>query len=118
VSVASSGSQGWSAGYAVEDEVAISGDARFVAFVSDLNGLVHGDENDLDVFVHDRQTGVTSLVSVARTGGSANGASLGPIGISAHGRDIAFGSGAGNLVSRPALTGWGIFVRDRLATRH
>jgi len=119
VSVASSGRQGWSAGYPVDDEVAISGDGRFVAFVSDLNGLVHGDENDLpDVFVHDRQTGVTSLVSVARTGGNANGASLGPIGISAHGRDVAFGSGAGNLVSRPTLTGWGIFVRDRLAIRH
>ncbi|NEN91321.1 MAG: DUF4347 domain-containing protein [Okeania sp. SIO3H1] len=44
---------------------AISSDGRFVAFSSVADNLVSGDTNGArDVFVHDRQTGVTSLVSV------------------------------------------------------
>ena len=121
VSVSSNGGEGWSPGYPVEmnwNGVAISADGRVVAFVSDLNGLVRRDDNEIpDVFVRDRGSGVTSLVSVASTGVGANGPSLGAIAISGHGRDIAFGSGATNLVSRPKLVNWGVYVRDRLATR-
>lgn len=43
----------------------ISGDGRFVAFLSDASDLVEGDTNDAtDVFLHDRQTGQTSRVAV------------------------------------------------------
>src|SRR5262249_43065840 len=43
----------------------ISSDGRFVAFVSDATNLVAGDTNNApDVFVHDRQTGATELISV------------------------------------------------------
>jgi Tol biopolymer transport system component len=128
MSVASNGGEGWdpySSGVphtSIQgmntNDVAISGDGRFVAYVSGQNSLVRGDENDIpDVFVRDRRSGVTSLVSVASTGAGANGPSLGAIAISGHGRDVAFGSGATNLVSRPKLVNWGVYVRDRLGTR-
>src|SRR5687768_276613 len=43
---------------------AISGNGRFVAFVSSATNLVPGNTNAVDdVFVHDRATGVTTLVS-------------------------------------------------------
>ncbi len=43
---------------------AISGDGRFVAFVSEASNLVPGDTNmQWDAFVHDRQTGITERVS-------------------------------------------------------
>ena len=50
-------------------ETAISADGRYVAFVSDATNLVAGDTNDLpDVFVHDRQTGLTSRVNLTDAG--------------------------------------------------
>src|SRR2546421_173164 len=46
--------------------VSISGDGRYVAFVSLASNLVPGDTNqDWDVFVRDRRSGVTSRVSVS-----------------------------------------------------
>jgi Tol biopolymer transport system component len=94
-----------------ENGVAISADGRFVAFASHLQDLVPGDGNhQSDVFVHDRRSGVTSLVSVTRNGGIA-GHSEGPLAISDHGRVVAFGSGAKSLVAHPER-GWGVFVRD------
>ena len=56
---------------------AISGDGRFVAFYSDASNLLNGDSNGFaDIFVHDRQTGQTSRVSVDSSGAEANAASL------------------------------------------
>lgn len=50
----------------------ISADGRYVAFVSEASNLVEGDTNGYaDVFVHDRETGKTTLVSVVGTSGSA-----------------------------------------------
>ena len=75
----------------------ISGDGRFVAFHSVAANLVPGDTNNsLDVFVHDRQTGLTERSSVDSNGAQANRASTFPS-ISANGRFVAFGSGATNL---------------------
>ncbi|NER06617.1 MAG: DUF4347 domain-containing protein, partial [Okeania sp. SIO3C4] len=69
---------------------AISSDGRFVAFSSTADNLVSGDSNGArDVFVHDRQTGVTSLVSVNSAGELGNDSSDNPS-ISADGRFIAF----------------------------
>ncbi|NYT05928.1 MAG: hypothetical protein GKC04_06110 [Methanomicrobiales archaeon] len=46
----------------------ISADGRFIAFVSEADNLVKGDTNGYaDVFVHDRVTGRTTLVSVRNT---------------------------------------------------
>jgi Tol biopolymer transport system component len=110
VSVASDGTQ---ANGGSESPV-ISGDGRFVAFVSDASNLVPDDTNgDYDVFVHDRVTGETSRVSVASDGAQSN-AEQAMIAISADGRFVAFVSDAGNLVSGDT-NGWAdIFVRDRL----
>ncbi len=58
VSVSSGGGQG----NASSGGPAISGDGRYVAFGSSASNLVAGDANGtFDVFVHDRQTGTTTL---------------------------------------------------------
>jgi Tol biopolymer transport system component len=109
VSVSTSGAQG---NY-TSQHPSISADGRYVAFQSWANNLVDGDTNGLfDVFVHDRQTGVTSRVSVATGGGQANSNSSHPS-ISADGRYVAFDSTATNLVTGET-NGWTkIFVHDR-----
>jgi hypothetical protein len=65
VSVDSAGSQGND----FSRYPAISEDGRHVAFSSASTNLVSGDTNgSADVFVHDRQTGATTRVSVDSTG--------------------------------------------------
>jgi Tol biopolymer transport system component len=86
---------------------AISADGRFVAFSSNASNVVPGDINECaftsgvgacsDVFVHDRQTGVTELVSTSIASGTGDGGSLLPS-MSADGRLIAFSSSATDLV--------------------
>lgn len=98
----------------------ISGNGRIVAFESDATNLVEGDTNGTkDVFVHDRWTGETSLVSIALDGGPSRGGwsqvSLGN-GVSSDGRWVAFFSEAYNLIKEDTNGKWDIFVRD-LATR-
>lgn len=81
----------------------ISSDGRFVAFVSEAADLVPG-QNDLnnvqDIFLYDRVTETTLLVS--RAAGSAattaDAASWAPV-ISADGNWVAFSGDAGNLVA-------------------
>lgn len=77
---------------------AISADGRYVAFDSFSGALVLGDVNlASDVFVHDRATGSTSLVSVAADGTQGETGSFGPS-ISADGRFVAFESWATTLI--------------------
>ena len=71
ISVSSDGAQGNDDSW----EPALSADGRFVAFVSEASNLVTRDTNDdcsgykgADDFVHDRQTGTTSLVAVSSDG--------------------------------------------------
>ncbi len=69
VSVDSGGGQG----NGPSDGSAISADGRFVAFVSSATNLVPEDSNGKrDIFVHDRETGITGRVSVDSGGGQAN----------------------------------------------
>ena len=80
-----------------------SADGRYVAFTSLATNLVPGqiDTNGRkDVFLHDRATGSTVLVSRAKltTATTANNASSGPV-ISADGRYVAFVSDANNLIT-------------------
>jgi hypothetical protein len=80
----------------------ISGDGRFVVFISYASNLVPGDSNGSpDVFVRDRQAGTTRRVSVSSSGAQANGSSLWPR-ISADGRFVAFVSVATNLAGTDA----------------
>lgn len=94
-------------------EPAISDDGRFVAFASRASNLVPGDSNDSeDIFVHDRQTGATTRVSVSSQGDEANfGATLPAI--SADGRFVAFESRSSNLVPGDSNGTSDIFVHDR-----
>lgn len=106
------GVQGNSTSY----QATISADGRFVAFTSLSSNLVADDTNNsADVFVHDRQTGVTERVSVSSTGNQGFGHSESPY-ISGNGRFVTFNSTSSSLA--PGGTGSGgnyhIFVRDRL----
>ncbi|MCJ7576238.1 MAG: hypothetical protein MUO80_06170, partial [Dehalococcoidia bacterium] len=75
VSVASDGSVGNSA----STGPSVSADGRYIAFESHASNLVPGDTNNaMDVFVHDRQTGVTERVSVASDGSQGSDSHLTP----------------------------------------
>ena len=77
---------------------ALSADGRYVAFHSIATNLVAGDTNATwDVFVHDRQTGITERLSVDSSGSQGNACSMRPA-ISGDGRYVAFLSDATNLV--------------------
>jgi Tol biopolymer transport system component len=93
----------------------ISANGQYVAFLSDATDLVAGDTNGkVDIFVHDRQTGETTRVSVDSGGAEGDDISTGPS-ISSDGRYVAFESIAADLVA-PATNGnVHIFVRDLLA---
>jgi Tol biopolymer transport system component len=91
----------------------ISSDGRYVAFSSLASNLVDGDTNGAwDVFVHDRQTGQTSRVSVASNGTQGNMGSSGGF-ISPDSRYVAFGSLAANLVESDINGTSDVFVHDR-----
>ncbi|MEW6746961.1 MAG: hypothetical protein AB1486_29850 [Planctomycetota bacterium] len=91
----------------------ISADGRYVAFESLATNLVAGDTNgDVDVFVHDRQSGQTTRVSVDSYGVQGNSESGVPS-ISADGRYVAFESWATNLVAHDTNGEVDVFVHDR-----
>jgi len=93
----------------------ISADGRFVAFESDADNLVVGDANGVsDIFVRDRQTGVTIRVSVDSYGVEGNNGSYYPS-ISADGRYVAFHSTSSNLVAGDNNSTFDVFVHDRLS---
>jgi uncharacterized repeat protein (TIGR01451 family) len=91
----------------------ISADGRFVGFVSfatnlDTTGAVPCAVLACpDVFVHDRQTGITTIVSLDNAGNQSNTISDYPA-ISADGRFVAF------VCTFPSLGG-GVCVRDLIA---
>ena len=76
----------------------ISSDGRFVAFASAATNLDPVDNDEMsDIFLHDRVTGETTLISLALDGRSGNGHSWWPK-ISADGCFVAFSSEADDLV--------------------
>ena len=75
----------------------LSADGRYEVFASSASDLVAGDVNGTtDVFLRNLQTGATTLISRAASGGSANSASDAAV-ISADGNFVAFHSCATNL---------------------
>lgn len=92
---------------------AVSADGRYVAFDSKATNLVDDDTNaSLDVFVHDRQKGETTRVSISSDGVEGDQSSAYPA-MSADGRYVAFASRATNLVKNDANGVRDIFVHDR-----
>jgi Tol biopolymer transport system component len=91
----------------------ISDDGRYVAFQSDATNLVADDNNgSTDVFVHDLQTGATTLVSVDSTDVQGNDDSS-SASMSADGRSVTFQSVAFNLVAGDSNTAPDIFIHNR-----
>jgi Tol biopolymer transport system component len=101
----------------------ISGDGRFVAFVSAASNLATGDVGSYDLFVRDLtiNTSVpatpvcvctTTLASRANgeSGPPATGSSIGPT-LSRDGRYLAFASEADNLSAADDDTVWNVFER-------
>jgi Tol biopolymer transport system component len=100
---------------------AVSGDGRYIAFTSLAGNLVEGQaegNTSSDVFLHDRVTGITTLVSRAAGSPTATGnaASSDPV-LSADGRFVAFLSAATDLVEDQvdANLGTDVFLFDRVA---
>lgn len=113
VSVASNGTAGNDWSFLGQ----ISADGRFVCFTSFASNLVPGDSNGtVDAFVHDRQTGQTTRVSVSSAGQQGNGPS-GAYAISADGRFVAIASHATNLVQGDTNGSMDAFVHDRLTAQ-
>ena len=93
--------------------ISISSDGKFVVFPSLATNLVPNDTNNVwDIFVHDRDTGETSRVSVSSDGKQADAGSYG-VSISADGRYVTFGSNATNLVPDDLNGVMDVFVYDR-----
>lgn len=91
----------------------VSADGRFVAFQSSASNLVNGDTNGRsDIFIRDRKTGKTRLVSKRSNGAQGNEGSF-TAAISTNGRFIAFESGASNLVKNDDNDVSDVFVHDR-----
>ncbi len=98
------------------DDYSISADGRFIAFDSVADNLIPGQSNFdwlNDVYLFDRLTGMTSLVSHA-PGSLTSSGGFTPC-LSADGRFLAFASSATDLI--PGLTddsGVDVFFYDRL----
>jgi Tol biopolymer transport system component len=108
VSVATNGAQGDNSSY----DPSISTDGHYVAFASWATNLSANDTNaERDVFLHDMQSGVTTLISVASDG--TQGCSTSErTSISADGRYVTFESDAFNLVAGDTNGKRDIFLHD------
>jgi len=96
----------------------ISAGGRFVSFTSEATNLSGADDADdlvTDVFVRDRKTDKTTLISRRSNGGDGGNASSRESHISANGRFVAFGSDATNLSGADDPTGdvGDVFLHDR-----
>jgi Tol biopolymer transport system component/lysophospholipase L1-like esterase len=108
VSVSSTGAQANS----YSGNASVSGDGRIVVFTSRATNLVPSDTNVYeDVFMHDRQSGMTTKVSVSSAGEHAN-AFARHASISADGRYVGFESWATNLVTGDTNGALDVFLRD------
>ncbi|OLB81512.1 MAG: hypothetical protein AUI14_03060 [Actinobacteria bacterium 13_2_20CM_2_71_6] len=93
---------------------AVTPDGRYVAFQSFARNLVPGDTNEqVDIFLRDRQAGTTTRVSVDSSGAQATGGSFGAA-ISSDGRYVMFTSVAPNLVPDDTNGTKDVFVHDML----
>jgi Tol biopolymer transport system component len=115
VSVSSAGVEGNddSGEFSAGTPIAMTADARFVAFASIATNLVSGDtNNNADVFLRDRLAGTTVRISVTSAGTQVAGDSRSPS-ISADGQRIAFSSSAPGYDSRDTNGDVDVYVHDR-----
>ena len=96
-------------------EPALTPDGQYVVFQSFADNLVVGDTNSrTDVFLHNRQSGNTELVSLTDADGLGDGNSIRPD-ISADARFVSFESRATDLVVGDTNNTADAMVRDRTA---
>jgi hypothetical protein len=92
----------------------ISADGRFVVFSSSRPGLVTNETGGVaHVYLRDRLSRTTTLLTLAHDGDAADGPSWQPV-ISPDGREVIFHSSAANLTGAPAPEG-GAVVRCTLS---
>lgn len=91
-----------------------SHDGRFVVFESLAPNLAPGGVPGVrEIFLHDRATGITELISVSTAGARADGPCFNPT-VSDDGRFVGFWSEAATLVPLDTNGAADVFVRDRL----
>lgn len=112
VSVASDGTQGNEVSV---NSVGMSKDGRYVVFHSRASNLVPGDTNGQDdVFIRDRQAGITQRVSIGSDGTQGdNFSGFGYVYVSDDGRSVAYESLSSNLVPNDTNLKNDVFVFDR-----
>jgi Tol biopolymer transport system component len=94
----------------------VTPDGRYVVFTAYGSGLVaQPPAQGWQVYVYDRTTRKTELISVSTGGAAANDRSVDPS-ISDDGCRVAFASDATNLVAGDANRATDVFVRDRCGT--
>ena len=96
----------------------ISSSGRYVAYSSSANNIFPGDVNaGADIFVFDRTTSTTQLVSISTAGGlSGFGEENNNPGISGDGRSVAFESGSSTFDAADTNGKRDIYVRDITAS--
>jgi|GEM_PF-2746661 len=91
----------------------ISANGNYIVYESSADNLVAKDVNkNQDIFLYDRETGQTELISVNSKNEQANGYSQTPS-VSDDGRFVVFESSATNLVPGDDNEKSDIFIRDR-----
>lgn len=101
-------------GYGPSGEPTVNDDGRFIAFSSAADHLVEGDDNgSVDVFLRDREDGITVLLSQTPDGAVGGGDSTEPS-ISADARLVAFTSAAPDLIVADDNGRNDVFVRDTI----
>ncbi|MEO6308651.1 MAG: putative Ig domain-containing protein [Nitrospiraceae bacterium] len=98
-------------GDGISSDPAISASGRYVTFVSQSGNLVPGVSGQ-QVYLRDRQTDQTTLVSKSSSGITSNGLVNSSPAISEDGRFIAFLSNGTNVVT--GVTGQQIYLHDRV----
>jgi hypothetical protein len=97
-------------------EVGISGDGRYVSFVSAADNLSADDDNTAaNVFMRDLATGTTTMVARTDTGVPAGSGSAEDTAMSADGSCVAFTTSAANLAATDANGTFDVFVRHLAA---
>ncbi len=89
----------------------LSASGRLVAFSSRATNLPAGDGSIVQVYMHDRVTGKTRLVSKTSAGVAGDASSRVPS-LSGNGRYVAFASSAGNLPGADSIDS-GLYIHDR-----
>jgi Tol biopolymer transport system component len=97
--------------YVTFESVATTLDPNDLNFTCDVNGDSDASENCFDVFLHDRETGSTALLSLSANGGQNFESSIASQ-ISPNGSVVAFSNLGSGLVPQDGNDAYDLFVRD------